>query len=46
MVKSVNSAEVAPEEQLGNKLLYFNAAMDRLMVAIDLDKEKDRGKER
>ena len=46
MVRSVNSAEVAPEEQLGNKLLYYNAGLDRLMVAVDLDKEKDRGKER
>ena len=46
MVQSVNSAEVQPEEQLGNKVLYYNAAMDRLMVAVDLDKEQTRGKER
>ena len=35
-----------PEEQLGNKVLYYNAAMDRLMVAVDLDREKEREKER
>ncbi len=46
MVRSVNSAEVQPEEQLGNKVLYYNASMDRLMVAVDLDKQKERGKER
>ena len=46
MVQSVNSAEVQPEEQLGNKVLFYNAAMVRLMVAVDLDKEQTRGKER
>ncbi|MBO4888207.1 MAG: hypothetical protein J5589_07845 [Firmicutes bacterium] len=46
MVQSVNSYEVSPEEQLGNKVLYYNAAADRLMVAVDLDKEKARGHER
>ena len=46
MVQSVNSCEVSPEEQLGNKVLYYNASMDRLMVAVDLDREKERGKER
>ena len=46
MVQFVNSCEVRPEEQLGNKVLYYNASMDRLMVAVDLDREKDRGKER
>lgn len=46
MVQSVNSCEVRPEEQLGNKVLYYNASMDRLMVAVDLDREKERGKER
>ncbi len=46
MVQSVNSCEVRPEEQLGNKVLYYNAAMDRLMVAVDLDREKEREKER
>lgn len=46
MVQSVNANEVSPEEQLGNKVLYYNASMDRLMVAVDLDREKERGKER
>ena len=46
MVQSVNSCEVSPEEQLGNKVLFYNAAADRLMVAVDLDKEKARGHER
>ena len=46
MVKTVNSSEVAPDEQLGNKLLYYNAAQDRLTVAVDLDKQKERGEER
>ena len=46
MVQSVNSCEVSPEEQLGNKVLYYNASMDRLMVAVDLDLEKEGGKER
>ena len=46
MVQSVNSSEVQPEEQLGNKVLFYNAAADRLMVAVDLDKEKARGHER
>lgn len=46
MVQSINSCEVSPEEQLGNKVLFYNAAADRLMVAVDLDKEKARGHER
>ena len=46
MVRSINSTQVQPEEQLGNKVLYYNAAMDRLMVAVDLDRQMDRGKER
>ena len=46
MVRSVNAAEVHPEEQLGNKVLYYNAAHERLSVAVDLDREKERGKER
>ena len=46
MVQSINSCEVSPEEQLGNKVLYYNASIDRLMVAVDLDREKEREKER
>ena len=46
MVQSVNSSEVQPEEQLGNKVLFYHAASDRLMVAVDLDREMARGKER
>ena len=46
MVRTVNAAEVHPEEQLGNKVLYYNAAHERLSVAVDLDREKERGKER
>lgn len=46
MVQSINSCEVSPEEQLGNKVLYYNASIDRLLVAVDLDREKEREKER
>ncbi len=46
MVRSINFCEVSPEEQLGNKVLYYSAAVERLMVAVDLDREQSRGKER
>ncbi len=46
MVRAVNASEVHPEEQLGNKVLYYDAAQERLTVAVDLDREKERGKER
>ena len=46
MVRAVNASEVHPEEQLGNKVLYYDAAQERLTEAVDLDREKERGKER
>lgn len=46
MVRTINAAEVHPEEQLGNKVLFYSASHERLSVAVDLDREKARGKER
>lgn len=44
MVKEVNSAMVQPEEQLGNRVLHYNAMQGKLMIAADLD--RSRGAER
>lgn len=41
MVKAVNENEVSPEEQLGNRVLYYDAMSAQLEVAYDLDREKD-----
>ena len=38
-------SEVSPEERLGNMVLYYNAVTGRLMVAADLDREGEPGKE-
>lgn len=46
MVKEVNEAEVLPEEQLGNKVLHFRADLQKLQVAAELDKGRNRGEER
>ncbi len=45
MVKMVNENEVAPEERLGNRVLYFDAAAMQLAVACDLDKVKEKDME-
>lgn len=42
MVKMVNQAEVLPEEQLGNRVLYYDAESKDLSVAFDLDLDRDR----
>ena len=44
MVKEVNSTMVAPEEQLGSRVLHYNAMQGRLSIAADLD--RSRGTER
>ena len=44
MVKDVNSAMVQPEEQLGNRVLHYNAMQGKLVIAVDLD--RSRGAER
>ena len=44
MVKDVNSAMVQPEEQLGNRVLHYNAMQGKLVIAADLD--RSRGAER
>ena len=42
MVKNVNDMEVAPEEQLGNKVMHYRKDLDRLEVVADLDRETER----
>ena len=46
MVKEVNEAEVLPEEQLGNKVLHFRADLQKLQVAAELDRNRERREER
>ena len=42
MVRSVNSMEVSKEEQLGNRVLFYDRDDKELCVIWDLDKEKHR----
>ena len=42
MVKTVNQNEVMPSEQLGNRVLYYDADAKDLSVAHDLDRECSR----
>lgn len=46
MVQSVNNQMVSSEEQLGNKVLFYRADMDRLIVAVDLDRDMEKGRDR
>ena len=46
MVQEVNRMQVAPEDQLGNKVLRYNADMHWLTTAVDLDKAKAHVSER
>ena len=46
MVQSVNNQMVSKDEQLGNKVLFYRADMDRLIVAVDLDKDMEKGRDR
>ncbi len=46
MVQSVNNQMVSQDEQLGNKVLFYRADMDKLIVAVDLDKDKEKGRNR
>ena len=39
MVKAVNDTQVAKDEQLGNRVLYYDAMTRSLDVACDMDKE-------
>ena len=40
MVKEVNRAMVSPEEQLGSRVLHYNAMQGRLNIAADLDRSR------
>ena len=42
MVRSVNSAEVSRDEQLGNRVLYYDNVNKQLCVIWDMDKQKHR----
>ncbi len=42
MVRDINEREVAPGERLGNRVLEYRADLDRLRVAADLDRARDR----
>ena len=46
MVKTVNSYEVSKEEQLGNRVLFYDRTNNELGVICDLDKEKHRAEAR
>ena len=46
MVKNVNDMQVAPEEQLGNRVMHYRKDLDRLEVVADLDRETGREKVR
>ena len=45
MVRDINENEVRPDERLGNKVLHYRTDLQKLQVAADLDREKDRGRE-
>ena len=42
MVQDVNRSSVPPEERLGDKVLHYRADLERLSVAVDLEKETNR----
>ena len=42
MVRAVNSNEVSKEDQLGNRVLFYDRVNNELCVVWDLDKEKHR----
>ena len=42
MVSFVNANEVSPEEQLGNRVLFYNAEEKQMSVACDLDANRTR----
>ena len=42
MVKSVNSAEVSKEEQIGNRVLFYDNVNQKLCVLCDLDRNRNR----
>ena len=46
MVSEVNKTQVSPEERLGDKVLHYRADLERLNVAVDLDREQGIGKDR
>ena len=46
MVKSVNKDMVPIQEQLGDKVLHYRADLGKMSIAVNLEKEKDRGRDR
>ncbi len=46
MVRDVNRNMVTPEERLGDKVLHYRADLERLSVAVDLEKDRNRERER
>ena len=40
MVSTINANEVSPEEQLGNRVLFYDEKEKKLSVAYDLDKDR------
>ena len=44
MVKEINTNEVSPEERLGNKVLHYRTDLEKLQVAADLDRDRERGR--
>ena len=46
MVKRVNESMVAPEEQMGNRVLRYDAETKSLDIAADMDRDVERGEER
>lgn len=41
MVQDVNRNSVSPEERLGDKVLHYRADVDRLSVAVNLEKNRN-----
>ena len=46
MVGEINATQVSPAERLGDRVLHYRGDIGRMQVAADLDKIRDREKER
>ncbi len=42
MVKEINELQVAPDERLGNRVMHYRADLDKLQIAADMDRVKEK----
>ena len=46
MVKGINEMQVGPLDKLADKVMHYRADLKLLEVAVDLEKNREPGKER